>query len=163
MAEIEKRSEFDTLEVYNPMDVEFVCRFNGELYKLGAKSSKTYPQFLAFHIAKHLSDKLLEPELLALKRKNDESKRPTAYNPRNAQLIIYDNVSRRKTLYNVFRDKELALLCIKQFPFKDFIGNVAEWEEYVLKAETPKEVKVKTPKAEAKAKAKVEETEASAE
>lgn len=138
-------AELDTIEIYNPLKEEVTIRFNGEPYKVPGLSSKHYPQFLAFHIAKHLSDKVLEPELQKIKKANTKE---NSFNPKNAQLMIYDNVERRIALYDILKSKELVQTCIAQFPLKGFIGVMKDYDDYVAKIETPKPTKVKAPKEE---------------
>ncbi len=135
-------AELDTIEIRNPLKVDFSCRFNGQVYTVAAETSKHFPQFLAFHVAKHLSDAILTPDLEKIKKGNNKE---NSFNPKNAQLMIYDNVQRRMALYDVLKNKSLVQTCIAQFPLKGFIGNVKEFDDYVTKAETPKK-----PKAEAK-------------
>lgn len=136
-------AELDTIAIYNPLKSDFSCRFNGQVYKVEAQSSKHFPQFLAFHVAKHLTDEILKPELLKIKKGNSKE---NTFNPKNAQLMIYDNVQRRVALYDVLKSKELVQQCIAQFPLKGFIGVMKEYDDYVAEAEAPKAPKSKTPK-----------------
>lgn len=143
MPELEKsnRGEFDTIVIYNPLEEPFQARFNGELYRIGAEETKSFPAFLGFHMAKELSDNLLQPDLRKLKADADKSKNPNPFNPRNAQLMVYDNPRRRITLYQVLRDKGLVQECIQSFPFKAFIGEMSEYDSYVEKATEKKSPK----------------------
>lgn len=145
-------AELDTIPVYNPLNEDFVCRFNGEPYKVSAKSDKHFPSFLAFHIAKHLSDTMLVPDLMDLKK--EAAKNSSPYNPKNAQLMIYDNPRRRMTLYDILKSKELVEQCIQAFPFKGFVGEMAEYDAYVEKTLAKSE---KAPKAEKATSAKTKE------
>lgn len=138
-------AELDTIEVYNPLPEAFSVRFNGQMYTIEAKASKHFPQFLAFHLAKHLSDKMLMPDLVKIKK---SSTKENSFNPQNAQLMIYDNPQRRIYLYDVLKNKSLVESCIGQFPFKPFVGEIKEYDEYVEKKLKPKESKAK-PKNEA--------------
>lgn len=138
-------SEFETIEITNPLEEAFKVRFNGELYTIEAGAFKSYPRFLAFHIAKHLSDKMLIPEVEKRQKKQKEG---DVYNPQIAQLMIYDNSYRRILLYNILKSKIMVEECIKAFPFKGFIGEMDEYEEHVAKVEAPKVEKPKAPKTE---------------
>jgi hypothetical protein len=133
-------AELDTIAIYNPLKEDFQCRFNGQVYRVEAQSSKHFPQFLAFHVAKHLSDAILQPELVKIKK---TAPKENSFNPKNAQLMIYDNVERRIALYDILQNKSLVQTCISQFPLKGFIGNVKVFDDYVAKAEAPKESKTK--------------------
>ena len=128
-------SEFETIEIYTPLKEAFKVRFNGELYTLESETVKSYPRFLAFHFAKHLSDKMLSPELEKLNKKQKDG---DVYNPKVAQMMIYDNAQRRITMYEVLKSKAAVEECIKAFPFKGFIGEMDEYDEHVAKAEKPK-------------------------
>lgn len=135
-------AELDTCYVTNPTGEPFTVRFNGELYVVPVEG-KHFPQFLAFHIAKHLSDSVLSKELIRLKQATKKMDNP--YNPAVAQLQVYDNPQRRIALYDILGTKELVQSCINSYPFKDFIGDMKEYDEYVAKKET---VKVKASKKE---------------
>lgn len=45
--------------IYNPSDKDFTCNWDGKPYKVQAKSTASFPEFLANHIAKHLTEKIL--------------------------------------------------------------------------------------------------------
>lgn len=128
-------AELDVCFVSNPTGENFVVRFNGELYTVPPEG-KHFPQFLSFHIAKHLSDSLLSTELIKLKQATKKMDNP--YNPAVAQLQVYDNPKRRIALYDILGTKELVQACINSYPFKDFIGDMKEYDEYVAKKETVK-------------------------
>ena len=123
-------AEFDTTNVYNPLDEDFQVRFNGELYTIGDGETKTFPEFLAFHIAKHLSDKVLTKNVEKLKKENKEN----PYNPKLAQLMIYDNAERRIALFDILQSKDIVERCIGAYPFKGLIGDLSKYDEYVSKS-----------------------------
>ena len=122
-------AELDVLRVYNPMSEDFTCRFNGELYKVPAESEAYFPYFLSFHVAKHLSDLMLSKEI----EKTKKAKSDNPFNPKVAQIEIYDNPERRIALYDILGTKELVEQCIKAFPLKGFIGEMSEYDNYVDK------------------------------
>lgn len=126
-------NEYDTIEVFNPMKEDFTVRFNGEPYLLKTGEVKLYPHFLAFHIAKHLSDKMLIPDLEKITKESGLN-----YNPKNGQLMIHDCLRRRETLYDILRSRDNVATCITVFPFKGFIGEMAEFDAYIAKQEEKK-------------------------
>jgi hypothetical protein len=126
-------AELDTIIVKNPLKEDFNVRFNGEPYTVKAGEEKTFPSFLAFHFAKHLSDKILSKEVEKIKK----AKSDNPYRPEVGQLLLHDNVKRRMALYDVLRDKELVGHVIVAFNFKGLIGEMKEYEEYVDKIENP--------------------------
>lgn len=52
-------SEFDTRSVTNPLEEDFTHAWNGEPYTIPAGETKSFPEFLAVHLAKHLADKIM--------------------------------------------------------------------------------------------------------
>jgi hypothetical protein len=118
---------YDSIPVFNPLTEDFMVRFNGEPYSIREGETKNWPSFLAYHIAKHLSDKMLQPELLRIKEEGAN----VMYNPKNAQLMVYDNVSRRKALYDILQSKDEVERCLGAFNFKGFIGDMNEYDSYV--------------------------------
>lgn len=145
-------AEFDTIYVTNPLNEDFAVRFNGENYELGKKERKSFPEFLGFHVAKHLSDKMLGTEIEKLKKAEKEN----PFNPRVGQLLVYDNPKRRITLFQILGSKKLVEECISAYPFKGFIGEMSEYDEFADgKAEAPTaEVNVVETETEEKPKAK---------
>lgn len=123
-------AELDTLAITNPMKEDFSVNFNGESYSIGAGANKSFPEFLAFHIAKHLSDKMLGEEVKKLKAKKSEN----PYRPEIGQMMVYDNPQRRITLYQILGTKDLVQQCIESYPFKGFIGEMDEYDKFVEKA-----------------------------
>jgi len=122
-------AEFDTTSITNPMKEDFAVNFNGERYEIGAGEEKSFPEFLAFHVAKHLSDKMLGEEIEKVKKADKEN----PFNPRVGQLLVYDNPQRRMRLYDILGSKEKVEACINAYPFKGFIGELDEYDEYVAK------------------------------
>lgn len=120
-------AEFDTTSIANPLKEDFAVNFNGERYEIGAGEKKSFPEFLAFHIAKHLSDKMLGDEIEKVKKAEKEN----PFNPRVGQMLVYDNPQRRMRLYDILGSKEKVEACINAYPFKGFIGEISEYDEYV--------------------------------
>lgn len=120
-------AEFDTTSITNPMKEDFAVNFNGERYEIGAGEQKSFPEFLAFHIAKHLSDKMLNDEVQKIKNADKEN----PFNPRVGQMLVYDNPQRRMRLYDILGSKARVEACINAYPFKGFIGELEEYDNYV--------------------------------
>jgi hypothetical protein len=130
-------AELDQIRVINPKDEPFEVRKNGELYTLPANFDGQYPQHLARHIAKYLSDKLINEEVVKL-RKSFEKKKEELPGIREIQMTMYDNPMRRMFLYDILRDKTEVERTIKSYPqFKsqdgkeNFIGDITEYDDYV--------------------------------
>lgn len=125
-------AELDAVEIVNPTNEDFSCRYNGELYTLKAKERKAFAKYVAFHIAKHLSTKMLEG-LFTEKERADRAKMFEI-----SQLHVYDNPKRRIALYQMLGDTMLVQEVIKAYPFKGFIGEMSEYEQFVKKEQAPK-------------------------
>lgn len=126
-------AELDTISVYNPLEETFTVNFNGEPYSIDGESEKSFPEFLAFHIAKHLSDKLLSVDVAKEKAKATDN----PFNPKVGQLMVYDNPKRRIYLYDILRSKEKVEACVNAYPLQSFIGEMREYDEYVAAKKTP--------------------------
>lgn len=126
-------AEFDTIRIINPLKEDFEFRFNGELYILKASEEREWSQALAFHCGKHLSSKLLEPEVKKLKQQRIKDKSDNPFLPEATSLIAHDNPKRRIALYRIFQDKTLVQRCIDKYPFKDFTGDMGEYDSFVTK------------------------------
>lgn len=123
-------AELDSIEVYNPTDEDFTVRFNGEPYTLASHARREWAQYLALHVAKHLSDYILNKEVaIMVKKKTDNPHQPEV-----GQLVLHDNPKRRIALYDILGSKEHVELCINSFPFKGFIGEMSIYDSHVEKA-----------------------------
>lgn len=124
-------AEFETVVITNPTKADFTARWNGELYTVKAGASKSYPMFLAFHIAKHLTTSMLEKEAGKLREEFKES----VTVPQVSTLMNHDNPSRRIALYDVLATRELVESFFIHNPFKSFVGDMSIYDKYVEKKE----------------------------
>lgn len=131
-------AELDTILVANPTSEDFEVRFNGERYVLKAGEITQKPQFLARHIAKHLSDKMLQEKVIEM-RKGYEKKKEKMPDVLQTQVVMYDNPDRRITLYQILRSKEEVERTVKAYPqFKqmdgkdNFIGEMKTYDDFVI-------------------------------
>lgn len=130
-------AELESIQIFNPSDEDFTQNFNGEAYTVPAKGAKSYPVFLAYHIAKHLSDKLLLPELIKIKEEHSKAKNVNPFNPKTAQLMVYDNPKRRIALYECLKSKQHVQTLIEKYPFKAFIGEMNQYDDFVMNQRKP--------------------------
>lgn len=131
-------AELDTIALTNPTSEDFSQRFNGEIYTLEANASKSFAQFVGFHIAKHLSQKMLKDEITPKMRKE----RPTLLSQRQ----VYDNPYLRIALFKIFSDVQLVQKLISIYPFKGFVGDMKLYEDFVAECNKPKDIKVDSKK-----------------
>jgi hypothetical protein len=136
-------SEFDSIKIHNPLDVDFTQNFNGESYLLKANETKDLAKFVAFHLAKHLSDKIIKED-------HNKMVSPKKKNWTVAQIMNYDNPFRRIALHKILGSREQIEKCLFQYNFKSFIGEMSDYENFVTSAneKIAKEEKVKKPKEE---------------
>ncbi len=126
-------AEYDTILIKNPTTEDFSVRFNGELYKLAAGDSRAYPAFVAFHIAKHLSNKMLDVEA----RKLMEEFKENPFVPQVSVLMNHDNPSRRIALHQILLKRNLVEDCMIAVQLKSFIGDMSVYDKFIAKEEEP--------------------------
>lgn len=130
-------AEFDSKTIINPTAEDFTWNYNGEPYTINAGETKAYSQHVAFHLAKHLSTKMIDEEY----RKGKNGKfldgnaqmdpRVRAAQAEHAQMMVFDNILRRKALYRIMGNEVGAEEVIKAYPFKGFIGDMNEYVKFV--------------------------------
>lgn len=126
-------AEFDTISLVNPTKEDFLWKFNGEAYDLPAESTKVFAQFVGFHLAKHLSSKMVEAEATEeYKKKKDVT--PQQKGNAIAQRVVYDSPWRRIALYKILGNVESVEKCISLYPFKGFLGDMEIYKEFVAKS-----------------------------
>ena len=130
-------AEYETINLRNPLKEAFSVNFNGEPYKLEAGEEKSYPKFLAYHIAKHLSNQIIGAEIIKMKMKKEY--REVRENPLNSQMMNYDNPQRRIALFDILQNKEAVQECVSVSPLKGFIGNMSEYDSYADKSNNKEE------------------------
>ena len=132
-------SELDTIEIFNPTTEDWTWNYNGEPYTVKAEETKHFARYVGLHLAKHLSTKMIEQEVLD---KTPQAEKDAALiqqnsrlNSRLAQLAVYDTHERRIALYKILRSRDLVTDVIKGYPFKGFIGEMNTFEEFVRSEE----------------------------
>lgn len=132
--DVSKLREHDAVFITNPTSEDFTHNFNGEPYTIKAGEVKSFSKFVTFHLAKHLSTKIITKDLEAKMTKKEREDRAAPIHGKIAQLNIYDTHERRIALYRILGNKDLAQMVIAQYPFKGFIGEMSEYEEFVRKS-----------------------------
>lgn len=130
-------AELDTIELFNPTDEDFTHNFNGEPYTIKAGERKSFAQYVGIHLAKHLSTKIVQDELLktATKKEREErNEQNSRFSRRLSQLAVYDTHERRIALYKIFGNTELVQKTVTLYPFKGFVGDMSEYEKFVEKS-----------------------------
>lgn len=144
----------DTIKVCNPTDRDFEVYFDKERYKLRAGEEVVHTQYLARHMAKHLSDRELAIQW-AKEEVKYRRKKELAPSARKTQLLMYDNPERRIWLYKILKNKvqvEETLAAYPQFGVRssatgkrefECIGDISIYDSFVDALET-KSKKVET-------------------
>lgn len=126
-------AELDVLSISNPTSEDFTWNYNGEPYTIKAGETKTFSKHVAFHLAKHLSDKIIVEENPPKLPKNASEKDKQREEAKFAQLCVFDNPKRRIALYRIIKDPIAVQDCLASYPFKAFIGDMEEYRNYVIK------------------------------
>lgn len=147
-------NEFDSISLHNPTKEDFEWQYNGELFRIDAGEYKPFVRPVAFHLAKHLSTKMIiadakkgiKPEQLLDQRNPVHLK--------VSQLQTYDTHERRIALFKLLGDIALVQECIQRYPFKGFIGEMELYKTFVdsqkpapivSEEELPEEEEAETP------------------
>lgn len=125
--------ENDSVAVFNPTQEDFTWNFNGEPYTIKAGETKSFGKFTAFHLAKHLSSKMIDVEFQAkiAKIKDRDLKRQAM--GELSQSLVFDGPKRRIALYKILKDVLIVEQVIKSYPFKGWIGEMDEYKKFVDK------------------------------
>lgn len=137
-------AEYDGINISNPTGSKFTWKYNGEDYSVEAGETKPFSKAVGFHLAKHLSTQMLEEGNPVLRKKNATQQELSLDAIRHAQLTMYDNPKRRIALYDILGDVSLVAELLASYPFKAFIGDMKEYEEYVNKKTEKKKEPVVT-------------------
>lgn len=124
-------AELDTIRLKNPTNKDFTWKYNGEPYTIKANEEKAFAKFVGFHLAKHLSSQMMNDEVPAEDKKDPNKSLELAHR------MVYDNPRRRIALYKILQDTGLVQEVIKAYPFKGFVGEMSEYEEFVRTSQTP--------------------------
>lgn len=162
----------DQIYICNPTDTDFEVHYDRERYTLDAGEETTRTKFLARHMAKHLSDRMMIKDFYALQKdfmKKNKNLSPYQVDQKlgtkKTMLTMQDCPERRIALYKILRSTDEVNKTIDAYPqFKtrkrkdgtidyNTVGDITIYNEFVEKAERviePEEPK-EEPKAEVKA------------
>ena len=135
-------SELDAITIHNPTSEDFTHNYNGEPYTVEANSTKAFAQFVGYHLAKHLASQMVM-DSFSEKEKKDQKKAIVI-----SQNLSYDNPRLRIALYKIFQNKDSVQNTIMAYPYKGFIGDMKEYEDFVNKEEEKNKTKSEEKKGE---------------
>ena len=79
--------KLESVEITNPTSEDFTWRYNGSPYTIKAGERKAFAKPVAYHLAKHLSTKMVEQEAISKMTKKDLENPNAAIHVKVAQLI----------------------------------------------------------------------------
>ena len=127
--------DLSVVSITNPTSDDFAWRYNGELYSIKAGETSQFAKPVAYHLAKHLSTKIISEAALKGIAKKDIDNPNAAIHVKVSQLHTYDTHERRIALFKILGDSQKVLEVIQRYPFKGFIGDMALYQEFVEKLE----------------------------
>lgn len=141
-------SEFVAVAVSNPMGETFTQKYNGEPYTLASGETKNFAKSVSYHIAYHLSAKMIEDEFEWSKKKTKTPQEINQEATRFSQLTLYDNPKRRIALYKILGDTIQVMEALAKYPIiyrgyleGNHLGTMDEYREFVEKGGGKFEVK----------------------
>ena len=127
--------DLSVVSITNPTSDDFTWKYNGEPYTVKAKETANYAKPVAYHLAKHLSTKMVSDDALAGVSKKDMDNPHAQIHVKVSQLHTYDTHERRIALYKILGDGQKVIEVIQRYPFKGFIGDMALYQAFLEKAE----------------------------
>ena len=131
--DVKNLKEHDAVFLKNPTDENFAWKFNGQEYNVKAGEIKSFSKFVTFHLAKHLSTKMITESVERKLTKKQLENRNDPVHTQLSQLNIYDTHERRIALFKILGNEFLVEQVISQYPFKGFIGDMSVYKDFVQK------------------------------
>lgn len=131
--DVKNLKEHDSVFLHNPTKEDFEWKFNGEFYRIKAGDIKSFSKFVSFHLAKHLSTKMIEDEAYMGIPKKDLADIKAPIHSKISQLNVYDTTERRIALFKILQNEDLVSQVILTYPFKGFVGEMKFYEDFVKK------------------------------
>lgn len=127
--------DLSVVSITNPTSDDFSWRWNGELYTIKAGETAGFAKPVAYHLAKHLSTKMISDDALKGVAKKDMDNPNAQIHVKVSQLHTYDTHERRIALYKILNDTQKVVETIQRSPSKGFIGDMALYQSFVEKLE----------------------------
>ena len=115
-------AEFETITLTNPTSERFTQNYNGEPYTLEANETRAFSKHVGFHVAKHLSNRIIDEDFRKEHKKKFEGNPNAdpavrALHGEHAQLMVFDNPLRRIALYKILGNEQTVVEVIAAYPF----------------------------------------------
>ena len=127
--------DLSVVSITNPTSDDFTWKYNGEPYTVKAGETAGYAKPVAYHLAKHLSTKMVSDEALKGVAKKDMDNPNAQIHVKVSQLHTYDTHERRIALYKILGNVDMVIQVISKYPFKGFIGDMDIYQKYVEKSQ----------------------------
>ena len=126
------KEDLTAVTIINPTSEDFTWNFNGEPYTIPAGKPAAFAKPVAYHLARHLSTKMILDETKGrLTKKQIENSRDPIH-VKISQLTIYDTPERRIALYKILGNEELVMQLLMRYPYKGSIGEMDEYKQFVV-------------------------------
>ena len=135
------KEDLSSVEIINPTSEDFTWNYNGEPYTVKAGVKVQFAKPVAYHLARHLSTKMIVDEVKSKMTKKQIENSRDPIHVKISQLTIYDTPERRIALYKILQDGEKVMQLLMRYPYKGSIGDLSEYKTFVEKQEGKKEVK----------------------
>ena len=127
------KEDLTAVTIINPTSEDFTWNFNGEPYTVKAGVSAAFAKPVAYHLARHLSTKMILDETKGKLTKKQVDNPRDPIHVKISQLTIYDTPERRIALYKILGDEELVMQLLMRYPYKGSIGEMDEYKQFVEK------------------------------
>lgn len=129
-----QKLDLTVVEIINPTSEDFSWRWNGDPYSIKSGEKKAFAKPVAYHMAKHLSSKMISDDAIKGVSKKDIDSPNAAIHVKVAQLHTYDTHERRIALFKILNDSQKVVEVIQRYPFKGFIGEMPLYQQFVEKS-----------------------------
>lgn len=137
------KEDLTSVEIINPTSEDFTWNYNGEPYTVRAGEKTAFAKPVAYHLARHLSTKMIVDEVKGKMGKKQIENPRDPIHVKISQLSIYDTPERRIALYHILRDEEKVMQLLMRYPYKGTIGDLAEYQAFVDKEKAKQKEEIK--------------------
>ena len=134
-----QKEDLSSVEITNPTGENFTWNYNGEPYTVKANEMEAFAKPVSYHLAKHLSTKMVVDAAMAKMTKKEEADPKAAIHVKISQLSTYDTHERRIALFKILKDVDKVVELITRYPFKGFIGDMNEYKTFVESQDSKKQ------------------------
>lgn len=132
------REDLTSVEIINPTSEDFTWQWNGEPYTVKAGESAAFAKPVSYHLARHLSTKMIVDEFKSKLTKKQIADPRDPIHVKISQLQVYDTPERRIALYKILKDEEKVMQLLMRYPYKGTIGELEEYKQFVEKEKAKK-------------------------